>query len=198
MKKDDKRGTAILDDQTIIDMYWKRDEKAIDATDKKYGKYLYKISYNILNDELDSEECLNDTYLRTWNKIPPTRPNVFQVFLSKIIRDVSVDRYRVNHASKRIPSELVKSLDELEDCITDPTSIEEEFFISRIMEILNSYLVSLSSRDEFCFVCRYYYGDSIENIAKMLQVSDRTIFRDLSRIRKGFRERLEREGFKYE
>ena len=189
---------SILADEAIIDMYWGRNERAIEETDKKYGRYLYTIAYNILRDTLDCEECLNDTYLKTWNRIPPTRPNVFQVFLSKITRDVSVDKYRQNHSAKKIPTELVRSLDELEDCLTTNTSVEEEVLVRQMIAILNSYLESLSSRDEFCFICRYYYSDSIEEIARMLKLSERTVFRDLSRIRKGLRERLEKEGFIYE
>ena len=189
---------SILTDEEIIDMYWKRNERAIEQTDKKYGRYLYTIAYNILHDNMDCEECLNDTYLKTWNKIPPTRPKILQLFLSKIARDASVDKYRENNSARKIPSELVRSLDELDDCIASNTTVEEELFTRQIIGILNAYLESLNSRDEFCFVCRYYYSDSIEEISKMLNVSERTVFRDLSRIRKGLRERLEKEGFKYE
>ena len=90
-----------MPDGEIIELYWKREEAAISETDKKYGKYLYRIAYNIVHDELDCEECLNDTYLGTWNRIPPARPNVFQIFLSKIMRNIAVDRFRKNTAKKR-------------------------------------------------------------------------------------------------
>ena len=83
------RGKNIMTDEEIISLYWQRQEKAIDATDTKYGNYLYTIAYNILNDNMDSEECLNDTYLGTWNSIPPHRPSIFQAFLSKIMRNNS-------------------------------------------------------------------------------------------------------------
>lgn len=188
----------IVDDEEIIELYWKRDEQAISETDKKYRRYLFTIAYNILHDNMDCDECLNDTYLKTWNKIPPTRPRILQLFLSKITRDVSVDKYRENNLTRKIPSELMLSLDELDECITSNEDIEKDIFIRQMIGILNSYLESLNSREEFCFVCRYYYGDSIENIARMLRVSDRTVFRDLARIRKGLRDRLESEGFKYE
>lgn len=91
-EKDIKERSA-LPDEAIIDMYWDRNERAIEETDKKYGKYLYTIAYNILHDGLDCEECVNDTYLGTWNRIPPERPNIFQVFLAKIIRNISIDSY---------------------------------------------------------------------------------------------------------
>ena len=100
-----------LSDEEIIELYWQREEKALTATDEKYGRYLYTIAYNIVRDNLDSEECLNDTYLGAWNSIPPNRPNLFLVFLSKIMRNVAVDKFRSNRAKKSIPSSLVQSLD---------------------------------------------------------------------------------------
>ena len=85
---------AILSDEEIIDMYWERDENAIPETDKKYGNYLFTIANNIVKDRLDCEECVNDTYLGTWNKIPPERPNIFRVFLAKIVRYIAISRFR--------------------------------------------------------------------------------------------------------
>ena len=183
----------ILSDQEIIDLYWLRNEKAIEHTDKKYGRYLYTIAYNIVHDSLDCEECVNDTYLGTWNAIPPTRPSVFQVFLSKITRNIALDRFRKIRASRRIPCELIVSLDELNECITLDTP-EDQLLMSRLSEILNSYLWSLSDRQCFIFVCRYYYSDPVPKIAKMLGTSENTVYRDLAKIRKGLRERLEKEN----
>ena len=112
----------IVDDEEIIELYWKRDEQAISQTDKKYRRYLFTIAYNILHDNMDCDECLNDTYLKTWNKIPPTRPRILQLFLSKITRDVSVDKYRENNLTRKIPSELMLSLDELDEWRLDSVS----------------------------------------------------------------------------
>ena len=97
------KSERYLPDPEIIELYWARDERAIDETDKKYRQYLHRIAYNIVHDDLDCEECLNDTYLGTWNRIPPTRPNAFQLFLSKIMRNIAIDRYRKNSAKKNIP-----------------------------------------------------------------------------------------------
>ena len=90
----------LLTDDEIIDMYWERNENAINETDKKYGNYLFTIANNIVNDKMDCEECVNDTYLGTWNRIPPTRPNIFKVFLSKIVRNIAISKYRRNSAQK--------------------------------------------------------------------------------------------------
>ena len=184
----------MLSDDTIIEMYWERNETAIKETDKKYGKYLYTISYNVLHDRLDCEECINDTYLSTWNRIPPTRPNMFQRFLSKITRDISVDKYRKTHTLRRIPSELVVSLDELDDCISCMIPESETETVEKIGAVLNSYLHGITERDRFIFVCRYYYSDTVQYIAKMVGVSDKTVYRELVRIRNGLREALLKEG----
>lgn len=194
MEQNNKKPSNISDEE-IIQLYWDRDEKAIQATDNKYGKYLYVITYNILRDNMDCEECLNDTYLCTWNKIPPQRPSVFQNFLSKIARDVAVDKYRKNTASKRVPSELISSLDELDECVPSTSSVEEEMLLREMSRLLNKYLRECGRRDEFIFVCRYYYADSISYIAEMLNVSESTVFRDLAKLRKGFQQILEKEGF---
>lgn len=189
---------AILSDEEIIDMYWERDENAIPETDKKYGNYLFTIANNIVKDRLDCEECVNDTYLGTWNKIPPERPNIFRVFLAKIVRNIAISRFRKNSAQKRIPSEMQISLDELNDCITSTPSAEEEYLTAKVVEILNTYLKTLSRRKELIFICRYYYADKISNIAKMLGVSENTVYRELGEIRTGLREQLTKEGYLFE
>ncbi len=192
--KDTEKATALLSDEAIIDLYWKRNEQALDATDRKYGKYLFTIAYNIVHNELDCQECLNDTYLGTWNRIPPAKPNIFQAFLAKIMRNTAVSKFREVSAARRVPSELVVSLNELENCIEHSTSVDEEMEIREISKILNSYLRGLPSRSEFIFVCRYYYADSIAKIANMLGLSENTIYRELHNIRNGLKIALERAG----
>ena len=186
---------SVMPDSDIIELYWKRDESAITETDNKYHRYLFRVARNILQDSQDCEESLNDTYFITWNKIPPSKPTAFQTFLSKITRDVSIDKYRKNTAEKRIPSELTASLDELDDCLSFEASAEESFIVNQLSVILNSYLRELSKKEAFIFISRYYYADSIENIAKMLKVSESTIFRSLAKIRQGLRERIEKMGY---
>jgi RNA polymerase sigma-70 factor (ECF subfamily) len=180
-------------DEEIIDLYWNRKEDAIPETDRKYGRYLYTIAYNIVRDGRDCEECINDTYFSTWNRIPPTRPNIFQVFLSKITRNIAVDKYRKNTAEKRIPSEMIHSLDELDECLAHSQSVEEELDIKHISVILNDYLNSLSQKEITLFVCRYYYCDSIESIARMFGTSESTVFRHLAKLKEGLRRRLAEE-----
>lgn len=187
-----------LSDEQIIDLYWKRDEKAIDETDFKYRPYLYTIANNILNNTLDSEECLNDTYLGTWNAIPPAKPSLFQVFLSKIMRNIAVMRYKKNSADKRIPSEMTVSLDEIEKHIAYnefESPVEYDYNVYRLSRLLNSFLNSLSEKDRFVFICRYYCCDRISDIADMLHISERSVFRTLTALRKKLKKHLNKEGY---
>ena len=155
----------IKTDEEIIELFWQRNEGAISATEQKYGHYLYTIAYNIISNRLDCEECLNDTYLNTWNAIPPKRPSAFALFLSKITRNLALERFRYYHAAKRMPSELVTSLDELNDCLACSKSVEEEYLISEIVRILNDYLLTLTDRQACIFVWRYYHCDTLDHIA---------------------------------
>ena len=190
-----KSFRELLEDHEIIELYWARDEKAISETDKKYKRYLFTIAYNILHDNLDCEECLNDTYLGTWNTIPPTRPNVFQAFISKIMRNTAVGRYNKNTADKRVPSEMTISVGEFVECLPSEVTVEEEYFIGEVSKILSQFLRELPERSAFVFVCRYYCSDKISDIADMLHVSESTVFRELMSIRKQLKERLVKEGY---
>lgn len=183
-----------LSDAEIIKLYFDRNESAIEATDSKYGNYLFTIGYNILSDKWDSEECMNDTFFRTWNRIPPEKPNILQAFLSKIMRDISIDCYRKKSADKRKASELAVSLEELGDCIVSDSSLEEDYVIKSLSEILNTFLKDLSKMDRFIFICRYYYCDSVRYIANMLNTSAKTIYRKLEKIRNELRIKIEAEG----
>ncbi len=184
---------SFLDDNKIIDLYWERDEKAISETDKKYGRYLYTIAYNIIHNRLDCEECLNDTYLGTWNAIPPTRPNAFQVFLSKIMRNIAVDHFREKSASKRIPSELIYSLNEIGDVLEYDDDLTEKEAVKAVMDVLNAYLRTVDNQKQLVFVCRYYYADSIKDISAMMGFSERKVFRILASMREELKERLKTE-----
>lgn len=194
MNGTNKKTDVYMADEDIVELYWQRDEAAIKETDKKYRRYLYKIAYNIVHSEPDCDECLNDTYLGTWNAIPPARPNVFQAFLSKIMRNIAVDRARELHAAKRVPSELIVSIDEIGEALTYDMSPDEEATIAAVGEVLNAFLHGLSERDQLIFVCRYYYCDKVTDIGEMLNISDRTVFRALSDMRDALKEKLSKEG----
>ena len=189
------KNQKTLADESIIELYWKRNELAILETDRKYKGYLYTIAYNILHDGLDCEECLNDTYLGTWNAIPPERPSVFQAFLSKIMRNTAVVRYKKNSASKRIPSEMTVSLEELGESMPYSPSAEDDYLTSQVSRIVSDFLRSLPERSAFIFICRYYCSDRIADIAAMLHLSERTVFRELTAMRDKLKELLIKEGY---
>lgn len=193
--KDSKK----VSDEEIIELYWQRNEDAIALTDRKYGKYLFTIAYNIIRNDLDCEECLNDTYLGTWNRIPPARPTVFHVFLSRIARNIAVDKYKRESAAKRIPSEMMVALEEMEDTVPDSAlSMEEEYALRELSGLLGDFIRSLDEREEFIFVCRYYYADKLGQIAKMLEISEKTVARELARMKETLRQKLLEKGFSYE
>lgn len=174
-----------MEDNQIIELYWNRNENAISETDKKYGKYCNYIAYNILQNAEDSNECVNDTYLRTWNTIPPQRPTVFKLFIAKITRNLAIDKYRKNK-HKSIMEEV---LDELKDCTTNE-SVENEVEYSELLKNINIFLDNLSIDKRRIFIDRYWSFDSIENISNKYELKKGNIKMILSRTRKDLKEYL--------
>ena len=191
----EKHDREVLDDEQIIELYWSRDESAILHTDKKYRRFLYTIAYNLVHDRYDSEECLDDTYLAVWNRIPPDRPRVFPAFLSRIVRNIAVDRYRRTTTARRLPPELVDSLDELTRDIPVNETPADSLAFKEMLEVINSYLHTLSEEDLTIFVCRYYCSDPLEVVADMTGLHLRTVNRRLQKMRNALRLRLEKGGF---
>ena len=185
--------TTILPDGEIVALYFARDEEAIAATHRKYGGYLYTVAYNILHDPPDCEECQNDTYLRAWNTIPPQKPIRLQAYLTKIMRCISVDRYRERTRQKRVPSELTVSLEELSESLASHDERETE--TAELGRCISNYVASLPRRRRLIFVCRYYCADPPQRIADMLGVTVSAVYKELGKIRAGLRTHLEMEGF---
>ncbi len=189
----DNQQTKITDEQ-IMDMYCRRDELAIFETDTKYGNMLFTIAYNILYDPLDCEECKNDTYLGIWNAIPPSRPTMFSAFISKIMRNIAVDRYKEKTSQKRIPSELTVSIDELQDFLHSENTPEAEYEAKELGQVISGYVRSLSERKQHIFMERFYFAETIENIAKECGVGVATVHREIGKIKEGLKVHLERNG----
>ncbi len=186
-----------MDDQLIIDMYFNRDEQAITCTAEKYGRLLRSIAYGILRSHEDSEECENDTYMKTWNIIPPTRPNAFQAFLAKITRNLSLDRYDQMHAAKRGAGEVPLMLDELEECIPDDSasSTDDGSNDEELKRILDKFLETLPSDARKIFMRRYFFGDSVNEISDMFGFGKSKVKMSLSRSRDALKSLLESEGY---
>ena len=184
-----------MEDGKIVELYWNRDEKAIEETDFKYKKYLFSIAYNILHSKLDCEECLNDTYLGAWNAIPPSRPNVLKAFLITITRRIAIKRYHSNSKKNVVPSELTVALSELEDFIADDNDVVGSFDAEKLGCIISESVRSLSERKRFIFMSRYYVADSIDAIANNLNLSRSMVNKELAAIRRALKEELESEGY---
>ena len=184
-----------LEDDEIIELYWQRNEAAIAETDLKYRKYLFIIAYNILNEKLDCEECLNDTYLGAWNAIPPTRPNVLKAFLTTIIRRTAMKRYQHKNRQRAVPSEMTVSLSELEAFVSGDGDVEADFDAERLGKIISDFVRSLGKRRQFIFMSRYYAADSIDVIARDLKLSRSMINKELAAIRSDLAKTLEKEGY---
>lgn len=183
-----------MEDQGIIDLFFDRSEQAIVETDKKYGGYCYAIAYNILSCREDSEESVNDTYLAAWNTIPPRKPRLLNAFLGKITRHISIDRWRRLRAQKRGGKEMILALEELGECVA-AQSLEAEISQRELARSLNDFLAALPETERNVFLCRYWYMDSIETIAKITGFSQSKVASMLHRSRGKLRKKLSEEGY---
>jgi len=187
----------MISDGEIVELFWKRDERAISETETKYKHYLLTIAGNILQDPLDCEECLNDTYLDAWNAIPPARPAFLQGFLSAIMRRRATDRYKSNRRKKRIPSELTVSLSELEEILHGGNEMESEMDSQRLRQVISDFVRSLSQRQMYIFMSRYYLARPISEIVARLGCSTATVDKEIAKIKKALREKLKTEGYQF-
>lgn len=144
-----------MEDSCIVDLYWQRNESAISETAAKYGKYLNSISYQILLNAEDAEECVNDTYNDAWQSMPPHRPSILSTFLGKITRRISIDLWRKYSAEKRGGGEMALALDELEECVSGTGDVEAEVERQELQKKLNDFLLALPQADRQVFMCRY-------------------------------------------
>ena len=182
-----------MNDERIIELFFERSEQAIKELDEKYGRVCHKVSYNILNNQQDAEECVNDAYLGTWNAIPPAKPDPLLAFVCKIVRNISLKRYEQNTAAKR-NSHYDVAMEELEDCLASTTTIEQEIAERELTEIIESFLDSLSTENRVIFLRRYWFSDTYADIAKQVGLTEKNVSVRLTRIRKELREYLlERE-----
>lgn len=184
-----------MEDAKIVQLYWDRNEQALSATADKYGNYCTAIARNILTNAEDVEECVNDTYLGAWNAMPPHRPSILSAFLGRITRNLSFNRYKRNSADKRGGSELPAVLHELSDCVCGKDNVEQELEQKELVQALNAFLNSLPQKKRDIFVCRYWYTDSISDIARRYSLKEGTVSMILSRLRKKLHHYLLERGF---
>ncbi len=184
-----------MEDERLVTLYWAREEAALEETEKKYGPYLTQIAYNLLADWEDSRECVNDTYWKAWNSMPPHRPRILRTYLGKITRQVSIDRIRRRASRKRQASAYTVSLSELEEAVSAGDATDQAADLHLLGGAISAFLKSLSPEARCAFVGRYYYLDSIREIAAYCGTNTSQVKSMLHRTRQKLKTYLEQEGF---
>lgn len=182
-------------EKEIIELYLTRNEEAIQRTQETYGTYCHTIAYRILRDESDVAECINDTWYHAWNAIPPTIPASLKAYLAKITRNLSLNRYRSIHQKKRQADRVTMCIDELQECIPDHNSPEVIFEKNHLVGIINDYLKGLSKEERIMFVRRYFYMDTVPEVASYLNCSQSKVKITMFRCRKKLQQVLIKEDF---
>lgn len=183
-----------MKDTQILDLYWARQEQAIRESERSYGRYCHSIAFRILHDREDSDECVNDTWLRAWNVIPPKRPNRLAIFLGTITRNLALDKWKHKNAVKRGSGEMELALDELVECIPASDSTEEAVETAELERAINRFLGTLPERDCNVFLRRYWYVEEYTDIAERYHMNLNTVKTSLFRTRGRLKAFLEQEG----
>lgn len=183
-----------MDDNKIIGLYWQRNQDAISESQNKYGGFCSRIAYNILGDRMDTEECVWDTWQKSWETIPPVHPNSLSAFFGRIVRNLSLSRYRKNKAQKRF-APMEQLLSELEDCIPAPQNTEHTAEAAELAALINRWLEHLPQQDRILFVRRYWYGDAANDLAKACGMTANALSQKMFRLRQSLRVTLEKEGY---
>ena len=185
----------MIDDEKIIDLFFERSEQGIRELDNKYGAVCHNLSYNIVNNRQDAEECVNDAYLGAWNAIPPVRPNPLLSYIVKIVRNISLKIYWRKDAAKRSGHYTI-ALEEIEACIAAPNTVEAEIVARELARIIGEFLDTLPLENRVIFMRRYWFSDSYKDIAEFMGLSEKNISVRLTRIREKMKQYLiEREVF---
>ncbi len=182
-----------MDDLAIVELYHRRDERAIAESDVKYGGLCRSIALRLLGFQEDAEECVNDTWHAAWNKMPPDRPQALGAFLGRITRNLSISRWRRDHAQKRYDGMEVL-LSELEDCVPAPGTAQEELERRQLAQSISAWLDSLENEDRRLFIRRYWYGEAVKTLAAERGQGANALSQRLLRLRRGLRAFLETEG----
>ena len=184
-----------MEDSKILDMYFERREQAMEETRLKYGSRLLRSAMNVVCNSQDAEECVNDTLLKAWDTIPPTRPTMFGAFLAKISRNLAINKWKSKSAARRGGGEVNLLLSELEDCIPSKEHEPERAYEAALLvQAINSYLSSMEQTARIAFVLRYFHGESILNICERFNMSESKVKSMLFRARKKLAAHLEKEG----
>ncbi|MBP3348598.1 MAG: RNA polymerase sigma factor [Clostridia bacterium] len=179
-----------MEDESIIELFFARDEKAIEQVQQKYYSYCRRIAWNILKDDRDAEECVNDLYMRLWNSIPPNRPQSLTAFIARLTRNLALDRYKAQQTDKRRAENACVPLDELDECIQGDSGAA----VSELGDAINRFLRGCSQESRKIFVSRYFFAMSIEEISAKYGISSAKTRTQLTRTRKKLKDFLIKEG----
>ncbi len=182
-----------MDDEQIVQLIWNREEKGLLELSQKYSDYCYNISYRILHCAEDTLECVNDTWLRVWNAIPPNRPAHLPGWLAKIVRNLSLNRYRENHAKKRHDMVAV-ALEELTECLPDQHKVDEHLEHQALVQSIHKFLEQQNRQNRIIFLQRYFYMMSIQEISSQHSIPEGTVKSALCRMRKSLKDWLKQEA----
>ena len=188
-------GVVTVREQEIVELFWKRQEQAIEEASLQYGAYCRKIAANILVNQEDTRECLNDTWFQAWNTIPPQRPQHLKAFLGKITRNLAINQWKYQRAGKRIQPEAMVAIEELGECVSDIDQPEAALLVEELKQEINQFLRGLSNQDQGMFVQRYFYLEPIWEIARYHGVSENVVSVRLNRIRKQLKRYLTERGY---
>lgn len=183
-----------MEDKNIIKLFLLRSNEALIQCGKKYGAYLYTVSWNILGSKEDAEECVNDSYLKTWQTIPPNEPKSLKFYLVRIVRNLSIDKYRMNKAQARGQGNIAQCLEELSQVISSPSNIDEKIDEKYVLELINAFLQKRKKEERKIFLLRYFYAYSIKEIGEKIGMKENTLYTKLHRMRLQLKEELEKGG----
>ena len=183
-----------MEDREIVDLYWQRSDLAISETEKKYDRYCHTIAYNICGDDGDAEECVNDTWLSAWNRMPTDRPAVLSAFLGCIIRSLAINKIRAKNRIKRGGGQAPLALDELAECVPGGTNPEQALEAKELEAAIGKFVQGLAGTEKHAFVLRYWYLAPISDIAERLGCREAKIKSSLFRTRKKLKVYLQEEG----
>ena len=183
----------MIEDEKIVELFFKRSELAIRELNNKYGKACHRLSYNIVNNRQDAEECVNDAYLGAWNAIPPEKPNPLLTYLCKIVRNISLKMYYRKQAAKRSSTYTI-AMEEIEACIAAPSTVETEFEARELARVIESFLDTLTAENRVIFMRRYWFSDSCKDIAGLVGLTEKNITVRLTRIRQKMKKYLIEKG----
>lgn len=187
------KGGGDVEDGRIIELFNLRDERAVAEAEQKYGAYCRSIALNLLDMREDAEECVNDALHAAWNAIPPEAPHSLKTYLGRVVRNLSVSRWRSQHAKKRFGG-METLLSELSDCVPSPLNVEETVEQRRLSELISAWLDTLGEVDRALFVRRYWYGEGVSELARECGCEPKRLTQRMFRLRRALRAFLEKEG----